>query len=110
MDIFDLSLMPTVIERLKLERGSETSIWVYRLKAMASTGGHFFDARMSVFLKQNTDEGLAALRDTPNIVNDLVQVFTRADQPVEVQECVVATFFEMSSKGSGEQIIIHLRI
>ena len=48
MDIFDLSLMPTVIERLKSERGSETSIWVYRLKAMTATGGYFFNARMSV--------------------------------------------------------------
>ena len=48
MDIFELSLMPTVIERLKLERGSETSIWVYRLKAMMSTGEHIYNARMSV--------------------------------------------------------------
>ena len=48
VDIFDLSLMPYVIERLKLERGSETSIWLYRLKAMTATGGYFFNARMSV--------------------------------------------------------------
>ena len=64
---------------------------------------------MSVFKNQNTDEGLTALRGRPNIVSDLIQIFTRVDQSVEVQEYVVATFFEMSSKGSGEQIIIHLR-
>ena len=41
MDIFDLSLMSNVIETLK--SGTEgSSIWVHRLTAMTSTGGHFF--------------------------------------------------------------------
>jgi hypothetical protein len=42
------------------------------------------------------------LRGRPNIINDLVQIFTRADQPVEVQECVIAIL----EKSSGEQVII----
>ena len=48
IDIFDLLLIPTVIDRLKLERGSKTSIWAHRFKAMTSTGEYFFDARTSV--------------------------------------------------------------
>ena len=62
---------------------------------------------MSVSKNQYTDEGLAALRGRPNITDDLVWIFTRADQRPEVQECVIA-ILEMSSKGSGEQIIIYL--
>ena len=43
--------------------------------------------------------------DRPNIVNDLVQIFTSADQLVEVQECITA-ILEKSSKDHGEQAII----
>jgi hypothetical protein len=42
MDIFDLSLLSNVIEMLKSGKGGENSMWVYRLTAMTSTGGHFF--------------------------------------------------------------------
>ena len=41
MDIFDLSLMAHVIEVLKSGTG-DSSIWVYHLTTMASTGRHFF--------------------------------------------------------------------
>ena len=41
MDIFDLSLMSSVIEALKSGRG-DSRMWVYRLTAMMSTGGCFF--------------------------------------------------------------------
>ena len=41
MDIFDLSLMSNVIETLKSGTGSESRMWVHRLTAMTSTGGHF---------------------------------------------------------------------
>jgi hypothetical protein len=42
MDIFDLSLMPNVIETLKSGTGGGSRMWVYRLTAMTSTGGVFF--------------------------------------------------------------------
>ena len=42
MDIFDLSLMSNVIETLKSGTGGGISMWVYRLTAMTSTGGHLF--------------------------------------------------------------------
>ena len=38
MDIFDLSLMSNVIESLKSGAEDESSMWVYRLTAMMSTG------------------------------------------------------------------------
>ena len=38
MDIFDLSLIPKIIEALKSRTMGESSMWAYRLKAMASTG------------------------------------------------------------------------
>ena len=41
MDIFDLSLMSNVIEMLKSGTGGESSMWVYRLMAMTSTGERF---------------------------------------------------------------------
>jgi hypothetical protein len=42
MDIFDLSLMSNVIEALKSGTGGESSMWVYRLTAMTSTGRSLF--------------------------------------------------------------------
>lgn len=42
MDIFDLSLMSNVIETLKSGTGGGSSMWVYRLTAMTSTGERFF--------------------------------------------------------------------
>jgi hypothetical protein len=66
----------------------------------------FFYARKRVpDRKCDTDEGLTALRGTPNIVTDLVQIFTSADQHVEVQECVMA-IVEKSSKDHGEQAVV----
>jgi hypothetical protein len=41
MDIFDLSPMSNAIEALKSGRG-ESSMWVYRLRAMTSTGRSLF--------------------------------------------------------------------
>jgi len=49
----------------------------------------------------STDEGITALRDMPNIIDDLVQIFSRDDRP-KVQECVMA-ILEKSSKGHGTQ-------
>jgi len=42
MDIFDLSLMSNVIESLKSGAEDESSMWVYRLTAMMSTGMYCF--------------------------------------------------------------------
>ena len=42
MDIFDLSLIPKIIEALKSRTMGESSMWAYRLKAMASTGKYLF--------------------------------------------------------------------
>ena len=46
------------------------------------------------------------MRDRPNIINDLVPIFTCAHQPAEVQECVVG-ILEKLSKDHGEQAIIY---
>ena len=47
MDIFDISLLSNVIEILKSGTGSESSMWIYRLRAMTSTGRYLF-TRISV--------------------------------------------------------------
>ena len=49
------------------------------------------------------------MHDRPDVINDLVQIFTRADQPVEVQECVTA-LLEKSSKDQGEQAALSQKL
>jgi len=105
MDIFDLSLMSSVIEALKSGRGGDCRMWVYRLTAMTLTGGRSFMLEER-FWRRYIDEGLTVLRGRPNVINDLFEIFTCAGQPVEVQECVVV-ILEKSSKGHGEQAIIY---
>ena len=41
-----------------------------------------------------------ALRNRPNIMNDLVQIFTGADQP-EVHQCVTAILAKIDSNTRG---------
>lgn len=105
MDIFDLSLMSNVIENLKSRTGTESHMWVYRLTTMTSTGGNLFYVRIKVSNIGTLDEGQNALRNRPNIVNDLVQIFTHTNHQ-EVRKCVTA-ILEKSSKGHGEQVIIY---
>ena len=48
------------------------------------------------------------MQERPNIIDDLVEIFIRADQP-KVQDCVTAVL-EKSSKGHGEQVQIYLNL
>ena len=45
------------------------------------------------------------MQERPNIIDDIIEIFIRADQP-EVQDCVMA-ILERSSEGHGEQLLIY---
>ena len=64
MDIFDLSLMSDVVEKLKSGTKGGSSMWVYRLTAMTSTGGHLFTLERAFLTAKHRGRSNRLARET----------------------------------------------